>query len=179
MRSSIALWVVILSRTTDRALSNQGVSGRFDVLRARLDWDRAPGRGEPSPTGRLAETLARLAFRDRGGAREECLIRESTDRAARRHRGYERCEVRVSGEPRIPRDGSHRIPCELDDPRVRAAHVQDVERRSARAGKYAQVVGRAEPAIFAVVERGATSPRRRRPKDPLPAFAARPRELPR
>src|SRR5438046_10044275 len=103
MRSSIALFVVILSRTTQRALSTQCVSCRVDVLRPRIDRDGAAAGGEPASGPALREAVARLSFRERRGARQKSLVRESADRATRWHRGEERGKIRIFGEARVPR----------------------------------------------------------------------------
>src|SRR5438105_3295990 len=173
MRSSIALCVVILSRTTQRALSTQYVSCPVDVLRPRIDRDRAATGGEPATRPGLREAVARLSFRERRGARQKSLVRESTDRTTRRHRGEERAEIRVPGEARVPRHRCHWVARELDHARTSSADVQHVERRAARAGEDAQVVLRSESPVLALVERVATSPDRGREEDAVGVFDTR------
>src|SRR4029077_1915146 len=85
IRSSIALFVVILSRTTQTALSNQSVSGGVDVLRSGFDRDRAPTGGQPPGPRGLREPLASLTFGDRGRGCGEGFVGESADRASRWH----------------------------------------------------------------------------------------------
>src|ERR671937_324149 len=113
MRSSIAAFVVILSRTTQTALCKSLTCG-VDGLGTRVDRDRAAARGEPADTARLRAILRRLPASDR---REE------------------RGEIRIAAQPRVPRDRGDRIAREVHDVGALAADVQDVERGSSRAAE--------------------------------------------
>ena len=126
---------------------------------------------------RLCETLASFAFGVRGRGCGESRVRESADRAARRHRAEEGREIGVSRKPRVPRNCGNRIAGKLDDARAGTTHVEHVERRAARAGEDAQVVTCSEALVLAIVERVAARPGRRRQEDPVRVFAARRGEL--
>src|SRR5438128_2933604 len=108
MRSSIAFLLVILSRTTQRALSMRGqgapqrLSGGIDRLGTGLHRDRAATGREPALPAGLQEALAGLAFGDTGAAREEGLIGEAADRTARGDGREERRKIRVTGKARVP-----------------------------------------------------------------------------
>jgi len=153
MRSSIAFFVVI--------------------FRPRIDRDRAATGGEPASCPGLREAVARLSFRERRGARQKSLVRESADRAPRWHRGEEGRKVGIPGKSRVPRDRGDRVARELDHARTRSADVEDVERRAARAVEDAQVVRGSKPPVLAFIEGVATSPDRGREKDAVGVFGTR------
>src|SRR3989442_1624837 len=138
--------------------------------RGEIWVDAAGGLGVPPG---LREPFGVLGLRGGGRAREKRGIRESAVGAAVRRCALERGEIRIPRETRVPRHRRDVVAGELDDPRVRAAHVEDVERSAARPGEHAEVEGTAEARVFALVEGVPLRPARGREKDPVRGLDAR------